>query len=88
MTDQNDVTVTPNPANPATTISYTIAKSARVTLSIYSVTGQKVATLVDRTMPAGRHNVVFDGSNLASGVYFYRFETPGYAKSGKMLMVK
>jgi len=82
------VAVSPNPANPATTISYTIAKSARVTLAIYSVTGQKVATLVDRTMPAGRHSVVFDGSSLASGVYFYRLETPGFAKTGKMLLVK
>jgi len=82
------VAISPNPANPATTISYTIAKSARVSLDIYSITGQKVATLVDRTMPAGRHSVVFDGSNLASGVYFYRLEIPGFAKTGKMLMVK
>jgi hypothetical protein len=54
----------------------------------YSVNGQKVATLVDRNMPAGRHSVVFDGSSLATGVYFYRLETPGFAKSGKMLLVK
>jgi len=82
------VAIFPNPANPATTISYTIAKSARVTLDIYSVNGQKVATLVDRNMPAGLHSVVFDGSSLASGVYFYRLETPGFAKTGKMLLVK
>jgi len=83
-----DITISPNPANPATTISYTIAKSAHVTIAIYSVTGQKVAALLDRTMPAGRHEVVFDGSNLASGVYFYRLETPGFVKSGKMMLVK
>ena len=59
-----------------------------MTLAVYSVTGQKVSTLVDRTMSAGRHIVVFDGSSLASGVYFYRLETPGFAKTGKMLMVK
>ena len=82
------VTISPNPANPATTISYTIAKSARVNLDIYSINGQKVATLVDRNMPAGRHSVVFDSSSLASGVYFYRLETSGFAKTGKMLLVK
>ena len=88
MTDQNDVTVTLNPFNPATTLDYSIAETSRVTLTIYSVTGQKVATLVDGVMPAGRHSVVFDGSNLASGVYFYRLESPGFAKTGKMLLVK
>jgi len=82
------VAVSPNPANPATTISYTLPASARVTLDIYAVTGQKVATLVDRTIPAGRHNVVFNGCNLASGVYFYRLESPGFGKTGKMLMVE
>jgi len=83
-----NITITPNPANPATTISYSIAKSAHVTFAVYSVTGQKVATLVDRTMPAGRHSVVFDGSSYASGVYFYRLETQGFAKTGKMLLMK
>ena len=43
---------------------------------------------MDGVMPAGRHSVVFDGSDLTSGVYFYRLESPGFAKSGKMLMVK
>jgi len=87
-TIEPSVSITPNPANPATTIHYTLPASARVTLSVYSVTGQIVATLVDRPMTAGRHSVVFDGSNLASGVYFYRLETPGFAKTGKMLLVK
>jgi len=54
----------------------------------FNPSGQKVTTLVDRNMPAGRHSVVFDGSSLASGVYFYRLETPGFAKTGKMLLVK
>jgi len=39
-------------------------------------------------MPAGRHSVEFDGSNFASGVYFHRFESPGFAKTGKMLLAK
>jgi hypothetical protein len=59
-----------------------------VRLSIYSITGQKVATLADGPMSAGAHSVSFDGSEYASGVYFYRFESEGLKKSGKMLLLK
>lgn len=82
------VSVSPNPANPATTIAYTLPAAANVKLSVYSVSGQKVATLVDSFMSAGNHAAVFDGSALASGVYFYRLETKGFAKTGKMVLVK
>ena len=82
------VTITPNPANPMTTINYSIVNPGNVKINIYSVSGQKVATLVDEFMTSGNHAVVFDGSNLASGVYFYQFQTEGFAKSGKMLLVK
>ena len=82
------VTSFPNPFNSSTTISFTIPKQEKVSLAIYSITGQKVATLVDGTMTAGSHSVLFDGSNLGSGMYFYRFESPGFAQSGKMLMIK
>jgi hypothetical protein len=78
----------PNPFNNTTTISYTMANPGKVNLSVYSITGQKVATLVDSPMAAGTHSVAFDGSGLASGIYLYRFESPGFAKTGKMLMVK
>jgi len=82
------VTTNPNPFNPITTISYSIKTPSHVKLYIYSITGQKVATLVDGTMTAGTHSVQFDGSNLASGMYFYRFTSPGFEKQGKMLLVK
>jgi len=78
----------PNPANPTTTITYSIAEPSHVRLTVYSVSGQKVATLVDGPLSAGTHSVVFDGSHLASGVYFYRLESKGLAKSGKMLLIK
>ena len=81
-------TITPNPANPFTTIQYTLAKPGNVSLDIYSVSGQKVATLVDGAMTAGTHSAVFDGSSLASGIYLYRFRTAGFAKSGKIALVK
>ena len=57
-------------------------------ISIYSIAGQKIATLVNGPMSAGAHSVTFDGSKYASGVYFYRFESVGLKKSGKMLLLK
>jgi len=82
------VSLYPNPANPVTTITYSIKNPSNVQLSIYSINGQKVATLVNGPMSAGAHSVAFDGSKLASGVYFYRFESAGLTKSGKMLLLK
>jgi hypothetical protein len=82
------LTLSPNPFNPVTMFNYSIKENARVKLTVYSITGQKIATLVDSPMAAGTHSVVFDGSNLASGIYLYKFESPGFAKTGKMLMVK
>ena len=82
------VTVCPNPANPVTTITYSIKNPSNVRLSIYSINGQKVATLADGPMSAGTHSVTFNGAKYASGVYFYRFESAGLKKSGKMLMLK
>jgi len=82
------LTVSPNPANPITTIVYSIRNPSDVKLTIYSIVGQKVATLVDGPMSAGKHSVNFDGSRLASGVYLYRFESAGLNKTGKMLLLK
>jgi len=59
-----------------------------VKLVVYSVAGQKVATLLDDYVSPGKHSVVFDGFSLASGVYFYRFESEGFRKSGKIMVVK
>ena len=84
----SDVTVTPNPFNPSTVIGYTLTNPSHVELSIYSITGQKVATLVNGHIPAGRHSVTFDGANLASGIYFYRFESDALNKTGKLMLMK
>lgn len=78
----------PNPFNPSTTISYSTAEEGHVTLSVYSLSGQKVATLVDSPMPAGTHQAVFDGTGLASGLYVYRLESGDVVKCGKMMLVK
>ena len=82
------VEVFPNPFNPVVTITYSISKPENVIFEVYSVTGQKVATLINGFVQAGTHSVRFDASNLASGVYFYRLKTPSFSKTGKMLMVR
>ena len=57
-------------------------------VDVYNINGQKVATLADGPMSAGTHSVTFNGAKYASGVYFYRFESAGLTKSGKMLLLK
>ncbi len=78
----------PNPFNPTTTISYSLHDASFVSLEIYSITGQKVATLANGFSPAGNHNVIFDGSYFGSGIYLYKFQAEGFRKTGKMLIVK
>ena len=84
----NKISSYPNPFNPETILTYSIANPSHVKLDVYSITGQKVATLVDGTMSAGEHSVQFDGSNLASGIYLYRFTSKRFEKTGKMILVK
>jgi len=63
----------PNPFNPLTTINFSLPKSGMTELSIYNVLGQKVATVVKEELEAGDYKFRFDGSNLSSGIYFYKF---------------
>jgi len=84
----NYVSIYPNPSNPKTTISYSIKNPSHVKLVIYNITGQKVATLVDKHMSVGSHSVIFDGSDFGSGVYLYKFNSKGFNKTGKMLLLK
>lgn len=78
----------PNPFNPSTTIKYSIAKSGLVTLKVYDVMGREVASLVNKRMTPGNYEMVFDGSNLTSGVYFYKLITDGFTETKCMLMIK
>ncbi len=77
-----------NPFNPTTTIAFDLLENGFVTLKIYNVMGQSVATVVNGTMNAGRHSVAFDASNLSSGVYLYRIEANGFSAEKKMLLMK
>ncbi len=78
----------PNPFNPTTTINYALPKSTDVTLKVYNLLGREVATLVNSKQKAGRHQLKFDASDLASGVYFYRISTPEFNKVRKMMLIK
>ena len=85
---ENSVSVFPNPANPVSNISYSIAEPSHVKLDIYSITGQKVAALVDDYRDAGLHTAIFDGSNLASGLYLYRFQSNSFRTTGRLMIIK
>lgn len=78
----------PNPFNPATTIDYSLAKAGDISLKVYNVIGQEVATLVDTRQSAGVHSVTFDAANYPSGVYFYKLVHAEGAQTRKMLLVK
>jgi hypothetical protein len=78
----------PNPFNPATTINFTIDQANQVNLAVYDLSGREVATLVDGYCNAGAHEVQFDASQLASGVYVYRLTSGANTASGKMVLMK
>lgn len=78
----------PNPFNPTTVIEYAVPGAAHVSLKIYNVLGQEIETLVNKNQQVGRYSVDFDGSRLASGVYFYRLAAGNRAITKKMLLVK
>jgi hypothetical protein len=78
----------PNPFNPTTTIQFSLTQSDFVTLSIFNPAGQLVSTLVEGLMGTGHHSVVFDGSNLTSGVYFYRLNVDGSSLTKKLVLIK
>lgn len=78
----------PNPFNPSTTISFSIPTSSKVILKAYDILGREVTTLVDEIKSPGKHNVVFDGSTLASGVYLYSLRANEINIVKKMTLVK
>jgi len=83
----------PNPFNPRTLIRFAVPRTAPVQLRVYDARGRAVVTLVDEPMPAGHHEVVWDGRDtsgrtVASGVYFARMRSEDFASTQKMLMAQ
>jgi flagellar hook assembly protein FlgD len=78
----------PNPFNPTTAIGYQLSAVSDVDLSIYNLLGQKVATLVNECQQAGHHQVEWDASGFASGVYYYRIEAGEFVAVRKMVLLR
>jgi hypothetical protein len=78
----------PNPFNPITAISYQLSAVSNVKLVVYNMLGSEVAVLVNERRNAGVHEVRFDGSSLASGVYFYRLKAGGFTETRKFILLK
>ena len=78
----------PNPFNPTTMINFSVPKAGNVTLKVYDIQGKEVATLVSGYKTAQSYQVEFDGSSLASGVYFYTLHTDNFTQTKKMVLMK
>jgi len=83
----------PNPFNPETTINYSLKENSKVSLKIYNIKGQKIKTLIDKSISAGNHTVVWDGKDennqpVGSGIYFYKLKSGNYQQIKKMMMLK
>lgn len=78
----------PNPFNPSTQITFTVSKQSQVSLRVFNVLGQEVASLVNGTMTAGNYTVTFNAGKLASGMYFYRLDAGNFSSVKKMMLLK
>jgi len=78
----------PNPFNPTTTISFSIAEAGTISIEVFNIAGQKVDTIANEFMDAGSHSVVWDASGFSAGVYFYTVKSGDLSKTMKMTLVK
>lgn len=78
----------PNPFNPTTTIKFNLSKQSHITLKVYNILGQEVATLVNAVRQAGSYSIGFSASALPSGVYFYTLATDEFISTKKMIVIK
>jgi hypothetical protein len=78
----------PNPFNPTTTIRYSLPHKTQVLLAVFNTLGQQIATLAQGELEAGSYEVRFDGSALASGLYFYRIQAGGFVQSRRFLLLR
>jgi hypothetical protein len=78
----------PNPFNPTTTIRFSVPTAGHVTIQVFNVRGELVATVLDREMAADTYEEVFNATGLATGTYFYRIAGNGFTKTAKMVLLK
>ncbi len=78
----------PNPFNPSTTIKFTIPKSEKVIIKVFDVLGKEASELLNEKKSAGTYEIEFSGSNLSTGVYFYRMQAGNFIDTKKFLLVK
>jgi len=78
----------PNPFNPTTIIKYQISGISFVTIKVYDILGNEVATLVNEKNPSGKYIVEFSGAGLSSGIYFYQLHAGNYTITKKMILLR
>lgn len=78
----------PNPFNPTTTINYDLPKQSYVTLKVYNIVGEEIATLVNEEQNAGRYQILWNANRLASGVYLYTIQAGDFIQTKKMILMK
>jgi hypothetical protein len=78
----------PNPFNPSTTIKFDIANNVSVKINIYNILGKKVSCLINENLPAGSYEILWNGTEFSSGVYFYKLETDNYSEIKSMVLMK
>ena len=78
----------PNPFNASTAVNFELPAASHVGLRVYDTAGRLVATLADRWTPAGKHQAIFDGTGLPSGIYLARLTAGDYAAAQKMVLLK
>ncbi len=78
----------PNPFNPTTTIEYSIPQAGLVTIKIFDILGREITTLVNEEKQRGNHELKFNASNLASGIYFYRLQAGNFIDTKKMILLR
>jgi hypothetical protein len=78
----------PNPFNPETRIKFALPKPEKVKIEVYNIIGQKIETLLNKSLPAGYHEVEFNGQNLSSGIYLYRIDAGEFHDVKKMVLLK
>ena len=78
----------PNPFNPSTTIQYQVSSPTNVSIKVYDLLGNEVATIVNEWKEAGNYEVEFDASKLSSGIYFYQLRAGTFIQTMKMQVLK